>query len=70
MGDPVLNFKENLTVGCSMKYDLASFEKSCVQGEALLSGIQLFKNLEDFTHFGEFGNADFYRAKVSLHIWF
>jgi len=70
MGDPVLNFKENLTVGCSVKYDLASFEKNCVQGAALLSGFQLFQNLEDFTYFGEFGNADLYRAKVSLTIWF
>jgi len=65
LGDPVLSFEENLIVGCSVSYTLDQLKQACVKGNNLMGGFELFKNMEEFQYFGQFGDADLYKEKVS-----
>lgn len=58
-GDPVINFNEELSYGCNVRYkpdDLKTFCKA--DSQATVKGMQIFKNLDEFKKFGKFGNAN------------
>ena len=57
--DPVLKYKEDLSYGCSTLKDKATLESECVDSDTI-KGLQIFKNLEQLTNFGQFGNANIY----------
>ena len=58
----MLKYKEDLSYGCSTLKDKATLESECVNSDTI-KGLQIFKNLEELTHFGQFGNANIYYKK-------
>ena len=59
-GDPVVNFKQDLSYGCSVQYDKASLKTLCADASATVKKLQIFKNLDQMKKFGKFGNANLY----------
>ena len=64
--DPVVNFKEDITYGCSVSHTLASLKTFCTGGTAstdTVKNLEIFRNLEQFKKYGKFGNANLYYSK-------
>ena len=59
----MLNYNQDLTYGCSIELNLAELQAQC-QSTTPIS-LLIADNLKGFEYFGQFGNANFYYAKVS-----
>lgn len=58
-GDPVINFNEELSYGCFVKYKADALKTFCsADNSATVKAMQIFKNLDEFKKFGKFGNAN------------
>ena len=58
-GDPIVTFGEDLTYGCGVTMNRAQLEEYCNNGTQIIS-YPLFSNLDFFTKYGQFGNANIY----------
>jgi len=66
MGDPVLRFNVDLSYGCTLAYTFQELKDSCSSTKTPVANLEIFKNLNYIDTFGQFGNADVYKPKVSL----
>jgi len=61
-GDPVLNFKQDLTYGCSVLMNQDELKTFCEDPnlKVAVQGQQIFSNiLEEFQLYGKYGNANY-----------
>jgi len=63
--DPIVNFRQDLTYGCSIPYNKDTLKAMCESGTVeYTKGFQLFKNIdEQFKVYGKFGNANLFFSK-------
>lgn len=59
MGDPIVNFGENIIYGCGISLKKDEFDTYCNDPSSMKS-LPLFENLAFWTKFGQFGNANIY----------
>ena len=59
-GDVSINFGEDIIYGCTKRLNLNDLQNYC-NDQNNLAGQGIYKNLEFFEYFGQFGNADIYK---------
>ena len=63
LGDPIINFGEDLSYACSKALTLAELQQGCTSGALLPWNHEIFKSLNEATYFGMFGNANIHLEK-------
>jgi hypothetical protein len=61
-GDPILGFGEDTVYGCSVQLSLNDLSTYC-NDQSSTQNQPIFKNLEFFSKYGQFGNANIYKPK-------
>ena len=70
-GDPIINFKEDLTYGCTNSMTKAELETRCkatATTQQNVKNLQIFANLDELKKVGKLGNANIFYPKDWLDV--
>jgi hypothetical protein len=65
VGDPVVNFGEDISYGCGKSLSLSDLEAYCQNPNNNIASLPIFTNLNFWKVYGQFGNANIYNPSVS-----
>lgn len=67
VGDPIVNFGEDISYGCGKSLSLSELASYCTESSKIAS-LPIFTNVNFWTVYGQFGNANIYNPSVSILI--